>query len=351
MVELLCRRLSDRYSITLVCDGEGELPGAAESVGVEVHSLPLATKGAFARHIPALGRLVRRLDPDLVHLFGQFAGSLGQLALQLAGRPPSIYNVQWPSYLSDRGPLTAARNWVAEKVSCALATVVVPTSESDARELCRRRLCDARRLEVISNSYLSSAVAGAAPPFHEPDRPRLAFVGRLVDQKGWRHLVEAMPGIVRALPGARLTIVGDGPDREEVRALVARLGVESQVELLGYVRDPAPALAAADAVVVPSIYEPFGIVALEGMVQGRPVIASRVGGLAEVVVDGETGRLVPPGSSGAIVRAVEELARDPSLARRWGDSGRRRAEASFGPDACAARFGALYDRILAAGHR
>lgn len=116
-----------------------------------VYQLPptTKTKWSFTCRIPLLTSLIRSRKPDLVHLHGRFAGSLGQLA----GWPRSLYTVQWPSYLDDGGPWSRLRNYSAERVSCGLATAVAAVSEHDQRQLVARGLCDVTKLDMIHNAY------------------------------------------------------------------------------------------------------------------------------------------------------------------------------------------------------
>ncbi len=343
MVELLCRRLRHRFDMQLLSDGSGDLPNRLEDLGVEVIALPIATKGSFALSIPRLARAVRKLRPDVVHLYGQFAGSFGQIGVRMATDAPTIYNVQWPSYLSDRGPYTRIRNWSAEWLSCALATRVVALAEHDRRVLVDRRMCSPGKLSVIHNSH-RLAVADLEPR-EANDALRLVFVGRVVDQKGLEHAIAALPLISAAEPGVTLTIVGEGERLAPALQLAETLGVGHLVLAVGYQRDPVQYIRDADIVVVPSIYEPFGIVAVEAMALGRPVVASGVGGLSEVVDDGHTGRLVPPADPRALASAVLNIWQRADRGAGMGRAGQKRAEQKFSPAACADAFAELYSEL------
>ena len=141
-------------------------------LGVRVRSLPLATKGSFLRHLPQLATVIRRERPDLVHLHGHFAASLGQFAVLAAGRPRTIYSAQWPAYLDDVDAYSRVRNWIAESLSCRLANRVVAVSEHDRQTLIRRRLCAASKLTLIYNAYdpakFPDVVGGERAPARAP---------------------------------------------------------------------------------------------------------------------------------------------------------------------------------------
>lgn len=330
----------------VICDGQGDMPLRLEKVGIEVRRLPLTTKWSFTAQIPRLASVVRARRPDLVHLHGQFAGSLGQLALQIAGRPRSVYSVQWPSYLDDGGLWSRARNRIAEQISCGRASAVVAVSEHDRRELVARGLCDEAKLSVIHNAYfLDDVVPQPGPP---NNGQVVGFVGRLVDQKGCEYLVRAAPHVISTHPHARFVIVGDGPERERLESLARELGVASAIEFAGY--DPAPArrMRSMNVLAVPSVYEPLGMVALEAMACGVAVIASAVGGLPEAVDDGKTGLLVPPRDPTALARGLARLLDSPEQTAAMGAAGCKRAMEMFSPKVIADRYAAVYRRLTAA---
>lgn len=346
MLTVLVRELHGQFDMDVVTDGAGDMPARLAELGVKTHRMALTTKWSFATHIPALASLIRSLRPDLVHLHGQFAGSFGQLALGLAGRPRSVYTAQWPSFLDDGGAWSRLRNATAERVSCR-ATEVVAVSEHDRREFVARGLCAAERIRVIPNAYLVDASALPARDTN-PTSPVIGFVGRLVDQKGCEHLVRAAPAILARHPHARFVIVGDGVDRSGLEALAVQEGVAAAFEFAGYDPDPARRLRSMTVLAVPSIYEPLGMVALEAMVCEVPVVASRVGGLPEVVDDGRTGLLVPPRDPAALAAALGRVLDDPASARAMGTAGRDRAIRNFSPEVVAAQYAELYRRLLAA---
>lgn len=172
----------------------------------------------------------------------------------------------------------------------------------------------------------------------EGGRPiELLFVGRLVERKGVEVLVRALPEVRRNRP-ARLSIVGSGEREERIREVARRAGVAEHVRFLGRVSEEelARAYASCDLFVLPAVVdrkgdtEGLGVVLLEALRFGRPVIASRLGGIPDIVVDGETGWLVPAGDPEALAAAILEAAGDPEEARRRAARGRERAERRFG---------------------
>jgi glycogen(starch) synthase len=183
------------------------------------------------------------------------------------------------------------------------------------------------RLHLIPPGVNPSKSEG---PFEDPfegfGRPRVLFVGRLAPQKGVRALVEAAALIEN--PSARVLLVGDGPEREALEREARRIGVGDRVRFLGFfAHDRLPAaMAHADVLVLPSLYEELGTVLLEAMYAGLPIVASRTGGIPDVIEDGSNGLLVPPGDPEALARAIDRVFADRALACRLSEVAQERGK-------------------------
>lgn len=346
MLAILCLRLSGEFDMEVICDGQGDVPARLEAAGTKVHRLPLTTKWSFTAQIPRLASTIRALKPALVQLHGQFAGSLGQLALQLAARPKSLYTVQWPSYLDDTGPWSRLRNQTAELVSCRLATAIVAVSENDRKTFIKRGLATPDKISVIHNAY-SIEIDEMAASSNASDGGVVGFVGRLADQKGVEHLIRAVPHVLAKHPHTKFVIVGDGPERPRLEQLASDLQVAKSVEFAGYQPEPSKLIQTMDVVVIPSLYDPFPLVTLEVMALGRPIVGSAVGGIPEAVDDGRTGLLVPPRDPAAIAQALLTLLDHPDLRAEMASAGRARAKHEFSPGVITAQYAGLYRRLLA----
>jgi len=183
------------------------------------------------------------------------------------------------------------------------------------------------RIHVIPPGVNPSLFEG---PFEDPfsgvGKPRVVFVGRLAPQKGVSTLVEAA-GLLKD-PSAQVLLVGDGPERPKLEREAKRIGVGDRVRFLGFfAHDRLPAvLAHADLLVLPSLYEELGTVLLEAMQAALPIVASRTGGIPDVIEDGINGLLVPPGEPEALAHAINHLLADRDLARRLSEGARERAK-------------------------
>ncbi len=228
-----------------------------------------------------------------------------------------------------------------------LAQLHIAISAGLARYLAEREGLDEAGFEIVHYG-----IVPGPPPGPLPDGPRLAVVGRLIPIKGHETLLEAFAAARERVSGLTLEIAGDGTLEADLRATAARLGLDDAVSFLGRVAPATPVLERAQIVVVPSLGEGFGMVALEAMERGRPVIASAVGGLPEIVDDGRTGLLVPAGDSAALGEAIADLAADRVRAAVLGAAGRTRALEEFSQERCTDRIEELYRAALAgAGER
>ncbi len=211
--------------------------------------------------------------------------------------------------------------------------MIIAISDHVARFTIARGVHDATRVRRVYHG-LDSGESAALDSDGQRLRSELGLsseaflvgnVGRLAPQKGQRHLVGAMPMLVERVPRAHLAIVGGGDLEPYLRDLAREVGVSDHVHVLGPRKDVPAFMHAIDAFAMPSIWEGFGIVLLEAMAAARPIVASRVATIPEVVEDGETGLLVPPGDAVALADALAWLAGAPAEARAMGEAGRAAA--------------------------
>ena len=180
------------------------------------------------------------------------------------------------------------------------------------------------------------------------DETVISLVAILTWRKGCEILLRAVPNVLRKHPTCRFLIAGDGPSRPALERMAKELGVDHSVVFTGFVDDIPGILAASDIVVLPSLKEAAGGAVLEAMAAGKSVVASRVGGIPESVVDGETGLLVNAGDHEALSRAIITLLDNPALRAQFGRTGRARVEAKFSVDAMGQQYDALYHELLMA---
>ncbi|MBI4227370.1 MAG: glycosyltransferase, partial [Candidatus Omnitrophica bacterium] len=175
--------------------------------------------------------------------------------------------------------------------------------------------------------------------------PVIGTVARLVSAKEFPVLLEAFHQLRGTVPSAQLVIVGDGPDKPAIIRRAYALGEQDHVVITGAVSMTAIPLAVMDLFVLSSSNEAFGLAVVEAMAMGRPVVASRVGGIPDVVDDGVTGVLVPPRDPGALARALQRLVDDPEAARAMGRAGRARYERQFTMERVAREVEQVYEEV------
>lgn len=310
----------------------------ARSRGCETVLLPALTRAVSpARDLLALWqvfRLLKRERVALVHTHTSKAGFVGRLAARLARVPVVVHTPHGHVFYGYYGPRLTALFVRLERLAARVTDRIIVLTELGIEQHLAQGIGRREQFSVIPSGVDLAAARRAAPPYEtargrlgvDPETRLIVGLGRLVPVKGFQLLVKALPLIRSQVPSARLLLVGDGPLREDLLAEARALGVGDGLDIAGAQLDPAPFLAAADLVVVPSLNEGMSRVLVEAMALGRPVVATRVGGIPAVVVEGETGRLVPPDDPPALAHAVSELLKDPSLRQRMGEASRRRAE-------------------------
>lgn len=232
-------------------------------------------------------------------------------------------------------------------------------SEDDPRRLLRVRLADADAVLATSAAVARAVDAKCVRVVH-PGVPTAAALrsrtaqggpvvgaaGRLVPVKGFHDLLRAFAAVSEEVDGVRLEIAGSGPQQQHLEEVARRLRIGDAVSFLGWRRDLSHVLGSWDVFAQASLEEGFGIAALEAMAAGLPVVATAVGGVPELVVDGETGFLVPPQDVDGFAKRLRELVVDPTARRTMGGAAQARARAQFGLERMVAAVADVYDDLL-----
>ena len=310
---------------------------ALEAAGVPTFRLPCPrdVDPALARRVV---RSFRGLRPDLVHTHLVHADVYGGLAAARTGTPlvSTKHNDDrfrtGPFRYVERGLAVAVRRVIA--ISHALARFSVEEVGLPARKV---------RVVHYGLDELPPAWAEDDPARVVAEGRRvLLAIGRLTEQKGLENAVAALPAIRGEHPDAVLVVLGDGPARARLAEQARALGVDDALVLRGRSGDVAAWLRRAEVFVHPARWEGFGLVVLEAMLAGVPVVATRGSAVPELVADEETGLLVAPDDPGSLAAAASRLLADPETARRLGDAGRARARAEFSVARMAERTQAVY---------
>jgi glycosyltransferase involved in cell wall biosynthesis len=291
-----------------------------------------------------LVRLLQRRRADILHTHTlAAANTLSRIAARLAG----VRIVSHLHIANHFRPLTRRVLAAADNVTAGLAAELVAVSDETRRAYERQGY--RRRIRVIYNGVDTDPVDtnGLREELGLPaNAPLVVEVGRLCEVKGQRELVEALAQV----PEARGVLVGadleqGGAYERALRRRAREVGVADRVVFAGQRTDAVRVVAAADVVALPSWTEGLPLVVLEAMAQGRAVVATPVGGTPELIVDGETGVLVPPRDPDALAAALRRVLADAELRRRFGEAGRRRVEERFSADTMARDVLALYEEV------
>lgn len=292
------------------------------------------------RGLPALrswlSRRVAAFQPDVVHAH-LFHASVMVASMR---RPQNVAFVLSHQH-GDKFQVGRSRVLeLADRIAARRFDQVVGCSQSVADYLLYRYGLAPTRVSYVRNGWSGRPRAPSADPLGQ----RVICVAHLSAQKNHRVLIAAIAKVREHASDVCLQLVGDGADRAELEAYVQRRGLDECVEFLGRVEDVWPLLAEAHIFVLPSLYEPLGIAALEAMGAGLPVVASSVGGLREIVRDGTTGFLVPPDDAEALAARISELLGDRELASTMGLRGREIAE-EHRSERMAEGYARVYERL------
>jgi sugar transferase (PEP-CTERM/EpsH1 system associated) len=344
LLQLLSRLDRRRFSPSVVCLYNGDKAVAQEirSLGIHVADLGMATKwrvDAFWRFL----RLLRAERPAILHTHLFHANIPGRVVGRLTGVPIVI---------STEHSMGTESGWRyrLNRLTHPLADRVVCVSQQIAGFFTQRVGIPEAKVVVIPNGIDPERFR------HLPDK-RVARAGlglpaggALIGTVARLHPVKNLPVLLEAvamLPEVSLVVVGDGPERTRLVRLAVELGLQQRVQFVGQQRDVLPWLAACDLFALPSESEGLSMAILEAMAAALPVVATRVGGTPELVMDQVTGRLVPSGDPRPLAQAIGSLVGDPGLRHKMGRAGAERVAAVFSLDRMVGDTVCLYNRLLA----
>lgn len=368
-VSYLAAGLGERgYHTTLVSGtlarGESSMSFVAEGLGVRV--VPLAELGreiSPLRDVVAavkLAKLVRAERPQILHTHTAKAGTIGRMAALLAGRSrPTIVVHTFHGHVLQGyfDPARAAFFRLLEKGLARVSTALVAVSPEVRDELVRLGVAPASKFVVIRLGIELEKRVHAEPGLREESRRQLGvasgrflvgWVGRMTAVKRVDDVLLSFAGLRARGVDAVLCLVGDGPDREPMEKRARELGIIRHCLFLGYQEEVAPFYAAFDAVVLPSANEGTPVSVIEALAAGTPVVATRVGGVPDVLQEGVDGFLVAMGDVEALAERLARLAFDPELRTRMGEAGRARILERYAVDRLIDDVDALYRSLLEA---
>lgn len=323
------------------------IPAETESLareGIELLVLDRRSRWDLASWRPLLA-LLRSGEVDVLHAHKFGSNVWGAVLATLARRPVFVAHEHTWSFQGRRLRRLIDRHVIARACDRFLAV-----SSEDRRRMIAIERIPAELIEVVPNGIAPSPAPRGSDVRAElgvaPGAPLVGTVAILRPQKSLHLLIEAAGELRGRHPGLRVLIVGHGPEEDALRELIARLGLESTVSLVGFRADVPDLLASLDVAVSCSAFEGSPLAVLEYMAAGAPIVATRVGGVPDLVADGESALLVPPGDSGELATGIDRLLTDRALAERLGATARARQREEFTLERMAQRVADVYERAL-----
>ncbi len=344
----LCNGLDkDSFAPFLACLCRGPLHGAAEGQGIAVRTLDMKNPWDLTV-IPQLVKLMKTLNIDIVHTHGSRANLTARISARWLNLPivTTVHSSLAQDYLSKKAAWAAM---LLDRLTMPSASRVITISnflQPEAKERGARRTVTIYNginparfsgLELLENIYLELGI--------EPGVPLVGTIGRLHPVKGLHYFLEAAQLVSLTHPGVKFLVVGSGPLEQDLRQKASDLNIADKVLFTGYYPEIQRVLAILDILCLPSISEGMGLVLLEAMFFGKPVVASKVGGVPELVRHEENGLLVPPGDPILMAASISRLLDDKVLAARLGANGQRRFQ-EFSLERMLERTQKLYQEIL-----
>lgn len=349
MVLNLVRYLPPRFEPVVCCISHaGPIGEEIQQTGVRCEVLNLNPGWRRPSHLFELERALRDLRPDIVHTFLLTASLYGRLAAMLAG-VPIIIGSEVNVYERKRPRHVLVERLLMRGTDCVIA------SADSVREFYLKQIhADPAKVDVIHNAVdwaqletTTSREAMRASLGLPSEAPVAGIIARLTEQKGHRVLFDALAQ-TPALSGLHVVVVGDGELRDDLRSRADALGLGPRVHFLGARRDLGNLLAAVDVFVMPSFWEGLPLSMVLAMGAGLPVVVTSVAGIPEVVTDGQTGLLVPPGDVTALGAALARLVGDEALGSALGRAARAFVRPRFGIEGYVNAVVGRYDRLLTA---
>lgn len=350
VLQVMEHMVKQGHEVGLVSSPEPSLTRKARRLGAQIFHNPHFVRPLHPwkdfRAIWPVFKAVRDFNPDLVHAHSTKAGLAARLACVLL-RKPVIFTAHGWAFTEGRNILKRRLLAMAERLAARATAKIICVSEHDYALALQWKVGKPEQLVVIHNGidpklFMEADGASFREELKLKGKPVLTFVGRLAPPKDLFTLLEA----VKNLQDGVLLIVGDGELRPQVERHIREQGLEERVRLLGERRDVPAILAASDIFALSSRWEGLPYTIIEAMMAGLPVVATRVGGVPELVEDRITGFLVPTRDPKALAAAIQRLLDDPELRKRMGQAGREKVLKEFTLDRMLAETQKVYEEVL-----
>ena len=330
----------------------------AEAKGVRLFPLPsLVRRLSFINDLLAfisIYRLIKRIKPHIVHTHTSKAGVLGRLAAYLARVPIIIHTPHGHIFHSYYGPIMTNIFIFTENILSFTTDKIIALTNRERDEHLEEGISSIEKYVIIHSGVMLDRLmnmsvdieAGKKKYGIPQDCNVIGVVGRLVPIKGHKYLVSAAKKIVREFHNTIFVFVGDGYLNARLERQAESIGVRKNIIFTGWRKDAAEILGLFDILVLPSLNEGMGKVLIEGMALGKPIVASNIGGIMDLVKNGENGILVPPRDFDALENAILQLIKNKNLAETLGENGKTKVYPEFDASVMVKEIDDLYESLL-----
>jgi glycosyltransferase involved in cell wall biosynthesis len=330
----------------------------AEAKSIKVFALPsLVRRLSFKNDLLAfisIYRLIKRIRPHIVHTHTSKAGLLGRLAAFLARVPVIIHTPHGHVFHSYYGPFMTRIFIIAERILSLMTDKIAALTDRERDEHLEQGVASIEKYTIIHSGVMLQQIMNmnidietGKKEFGIPQNSNvIGVVGRLVPIKGHKYLVSAAKRIIKEFDNTVFVFVGDGYLESRLEKQAESLGVRKHIIFAGWRKDVIEVLDLFDILVLPSLNEGMGKVLIEGMALGKPIVASRVGGIIDLVKNGDNGILVSPRDSDALGEAILTLIRNKNLAQRLGEYGKANISPEYDTFVMVRQIEEMYENML-----
>ena len=341
----------------MACAPGGPLVDLAKQNGITVRPIKnFISEMSLFKDLHALWqvyRLLRRSKYDLIHTHNSKGGFIGRLAAKLAGGPPVIHGVHGFAFHENESWIRRTLFFALEKMARNWSARIICISQPLVDLWVQRRLAPREKIRMIYSGIDIGEFGNVGSRNKirkelglKPGQIAVGQVSKLWEGKGHEDIINACPRIFSEIPDLKVFFIGDGPIRSRLEKMVYKNGLQERVVFLGHCNNIAEITSALDIAVLASHFEGMGRVILEAMAAGIPVVATRVGGIPDLIADQETGFLVEPHNPGQLAEAILRLASDPDLRREMGNAGKKSVDERFNVDTMIEQIDRLYQEVL-----
>jgi glycosyltransferase involved in cell wall biosynthesis len=355
IINRLCRK---KYKIMVACLPTGVFIEKIKGSGAQVSSVDMQNR-FNPMVILRLVNLMKRENVDIVHSQGGRADFFARMAAKLSRVPIVVSTVQMPVEGFNVSTIKRLIYILLNRFSERFVDRFIVVSDALEKMMIEKQRIESQRVVKIYNGieidefcmdYDKEAIH-VKSRFREEmgfsnSVPVIGAIGRLVWQKGFEYFIEAIPGLLKEFKEARFLIVGEGELEEELKVKSKRLGLEDKLTFTGFRSDIKEILASIDICILPSLLEGLPMILLEAMAMGKPIVATDIDGIKEVLADGEAGLLVPPRNMEALSDAIITLLGNEGKSYQMGMAARKIVKEEFGVDVMVQKVEKVYDDML-----